>query len=456
MPIDPAQLPALNAFTGALAVISTVVFVVSRRQSISPGVVLLIGLGYEVFLGLAMGFMDRMFFDFGDPPIRLPFAVMVLLTFPVVVPTTLRRRVLTTMLTVVAIAAGMLLTRAFGKPEPEAFLMHSVPTVVVAGLGLLTWRIVHRLARAVHEAQQLGSYRLVELLGRGGMGEVWRAKHRMLARPAAIKLVRPEILGAGDSEDQQVLLTRFEREAQATATLRSPHTVELYDFGIADDGTFYYVMELLDGLDLESLVKNFGPIPPERAIHLLHQVCDSLGEAHESGLIHRDIKPANIFACRYGRSVDFVKVLDFGLVKTRGERGGDELALTADGVVRGTPGYMAPEQVLGDRPTDARTDIYALGCLAYWLLAGELVFQGTTAMEVMVHHAHSQPVPPSDRTELPISASIDEVILSCLAKDPAERPQSADELSQRLDACSHDVEPWTPERADRWWDTHQP
>lgn len=448
-------------------VIALVVAGLTMSSKVSPKAMLDIGLLFQVAgsFGIAMAEnwgllagVDVITREHRDA-FGVSFVAVWMLLFTIVVPSAPRKALLAAAASVSTVLITLWLSMRYGgSPALRAtdFVGLGLNYSLIVLMAYVGARVIYGLGREVGQAREMGSYRLVERLGKGGMGEVWRAEHRMLARPGAIKLVRPEVLGASDGESARVLLNRFEREAQATATLRSPHTVELYDFGIADDGTFYYVMELLDGLDLESLVKNFGPIPPERAIRLLHQVCDSLGEAHESGLIHRDIKPANVFACRYGRSVDFVKVLDFGLVKTRGERGGDELALTADGVVSGTPGYMAPEQVLGDRPIDARTDIYAVGCLAYWLLAGELVFQGTTAMEVMVHHAHSQPLPPSGRTELPIPASIDDVILSCLAKDPAERPQTTDELSQRLDACSHDVEPWTPARAARWWDTHHP
>jgi serine/threonine protein kinase len=207
-------------------------------------------------------------------------------------------------------------------------------------------------------------YQLVERLGEGGMGEVWRAKHRFLARPAAIKLMRPEVLG-GSSVERQSLSLLFEREAQATASMRSPHTIELYDFGVADDGAFYYVMEFLDGFDLQALIDRFGPIPPDRAVHLLKQVCHSLAEAHAEGLIHRDVKPANVYVCRHGREVDFVKVLDFGLVKSQNDALGSDITLSRDHSVGGTPSFMPPEQVLGDRPLDGRSDIYAVGCLAY-------------------------------------------------------------------------------------------
>jgi serine/threonine-protein kinase len=274
----------------------------------------------------------------------------------------------------------------------------------------------------------------------------------MLARPAAVKLVRPELIGATNGPEGMAL-QRFEREAQATAAMRSPHTVGLYDFGVTADGTFYYVMELLEGLTAESLVKQFGPVPAERAIHILRQICHSLAEAHEAGLIHRDIKPANVFVCRYGREVDFIKVLDFGLVKTLRQE--TDVTLTAENVVCGTPSYMAPEQALGLDRDDARSDIYAVGCVAYWLLTGQLVFEGSSSIEVLMQHAQKRPMPPSQRTELPIPESLDRLILSCLAKDPVNRPQSAAALSRKLSACAAELS-WTEERATQWWERHRP
>jgi serine/threonine-protein kinase len=304
---------------------------------------------------------------------------------------------------------------------------------------------------AQQQARAFGSYQLETLLGRGGMGEVWRARHRLLARRAAIKLVRPEALG-GDEEHRRSVLARFEREAQTTASLRSVHTVELYDFGVSDTGTFYYVMELLDGLDADDLIEEFGPIPADRAVHLLLQVCDSLGEAHASGLVHRDIKPSNVYVCRYGRAVDFVKVLDFGLVKPRAAR---EAQLTAEQMVTGTPPFMSPEQVLGERELDARSDLYAVGCVAYWLLTGQHVFSGDSTLHVMMQHVRAAPVAPSQRTELPVPSDLDELVLACLEKDPANRPQTADVLAGRLartSACGS----WTKERALEWWNLHRP
>ena len=306
----------------------------------------------------------------------------------------------------------------------------------------------------MREARELGSYRLRERLGAGGMGEVWRAEHRMLARPAAIKLIRPEVLGAKDADSRQVLVQRFEREAQATALMRSAHTVELYDFGVTDEGTFYYVMELLDGLDLAELVRRTGPVPAERAVHFLRQMCDSLAEAHEAGLIHRDIKPANVYACHHGRRLDFVKVLDFGLVK-HGVRGDDVPDdLTADRLAGGTPAFMSPEQALGETGVDGRSDLYAVGCVAYWLLTGTVVFEGRTAMETILMHVNREPEPPSRRTALPIPRDLEAIVLACLAKSADARPQTADELTARLDSVRLNSE-WTAVRAREWWQEHR-
>jgi serine/threonine-protein kinase len=276
----------------------------------------------------------------------------------------------------------------------------------------------------------------------------------MLARPAAIKLIRPEVLGARDPESRRVLVRRFEQEAQATALMRSAHTVELFDFGVTDDGTFYYVMELLDGFDLRELVTRAGPVPAERAVHLLRQICDSLGEAHAAGLIHRDVKPANVFTCLYGRKADFVKVLDFGLVKHGGGRSPEGDHLTADQIAGGTPAFMSPEQALGDVEVDGRSDLYAVGCVGYWLLTGTPVFEGRTPMETIVMHVNREAEPPSRRTALFIPTELEAIVMDCLAKSPEARPQTADELGERLDGVRLS-DPWTPGRAREWWAKHR-
>ena len=284
------------------------------------------------------------------------------------------------------------------------------------------------------------------------MGEVYKASHRMLARPAAIKLIRQEMLGRKDAAGAARVIARFRREAEAAAHLRSPHTVDLYDFGVTEDHTLYLVMEFLEGIDLESLVQQHGPIPASRVIHVLRQVCDSLEEAHARGLVHRDIKPANIHLGRVGHREDFVKVLDFGLVKTAAIDAESSLA-TIEGVIVGTPAYMAPEMALG-ADVDGRTDLYALGCVAYFLLTGEDVFTGDTTLKMITQHLQAVPVPPSARTELPIPAALEQLVLACIAKKPEDRPQTARQLAQSLDAIVGMT--WSEEEARHWWSAHHP
>jgi serine/threonine-protein kinase len=266
----------------------------------------------------------------------------------------------------------------------------------------------------------------------------------MLARPAAIKLIRPD--GAGGRE----ALARFEREAQATAMLRSPHTVQLYDFGLTDDGSFYSVMELLDGFAVDDLVDQWGPVAPGRAVHILLGVCQSLREAHAYGLVHRDIKPGNIFLCRSGTEVDHVKVLDFGLVK---ETTRVDASLTQTGYVTGTPGFMAPEMALGRKEIDGRADLYSLACVGYFLLTGETVFAKGTPMEVILDHAKTPPSRPSQKSGIAIPEDLEDLLMDCLAKDPSDRPESARELERRL-LSLHLRDIWTADMAERWWAEH--
>ncbi len=306
---------------------------------------------------------------------------------------------------------------------------------------------------AAQKAQDLGSYHLEALIGRGGMGEVWRARHKMLARESAIKIIRPELVQSASARQADVAVRRFEREARVTADLQSPHTVYLYDFGTSRDGHFYFVMELLDGISLQKLVQTFGPQPGSRVIQLLRQVCLSLEEAHARGLVHRDLKPSNIMACKVALQHDFIKVLDFGLVKpTQAE---EFTHLTVEGVSAGTPGYIAPEIAMGEQRIDGRADLYTLGCVAYYLLTGSLVFPETSPTAMAVAHVQKVPPPPSERTELPISADLESVVLQCLAKAPAGRPASARALIRMLDACA-DAKQWCSEDADAWWRTHLP
>ena len=432
-------------FAEVAAIVSSLgMFVLTRRTEQDPAELLDRGLVYEV----GMGFLIAVTYHCWPPPAGQipkgwsPVAVW-LIAFALLVPATRGKNLLATVATALMDPLGLIVSFALGSPAPNALVMTSMflPTAIAAVAAIVGSRVVSELSQQAGRAHELGSYRLVALLGHGGMGEVWRAEHRMLARDAAIKLVR-----AGADVSGREVMARFEREAKATAALRSPHTVQLYDFGRSDDGAFYYVMELLEGFTLEEIVRRFGPLPAARVIHLLRQVCHSLAEAHAAGLVHRDIKPGNIIVGRYGGDPDFVKVLDFGLVKALAASAKD---LTQAGLLAGTPAYMPPEMALG-RAVDGRTDLYALGAVGYTLLTGLPVFDRTTALETIHDHAATPPVPPSKRVATPIEPALERILLDCLAKDPDERPDSARALDARLAAVVL-TEPWTREMAERWW-----
>ena len=443
-----------------LAALALVALTFSRRVPVAT--VLTLGLAFEVVgsFGIAIAqYLEPARYLTFPPWAGLSWVAVWMLGFTMMIPSPPRQALLAALASASAVPLVVGAVLASGVTgihlTPLRFFIFNVlPYLLVVLIAHVGARVIYSLGTELKRARELGSYRLVERLGQGGMGEVWRARHRLLARPAAIKLMRPEVLGTGP-ERQSELRARFEREAQATALLRSPHTIELYDFGLTDAGTFYYVMEFLDGFDLDALVRRFGPVPPERAVHLLVQVCHSLAEAHANGLVHRDIKPANVYVCRYGRDVDFVKVLDFGLVKSEQDAGATQLSLTGDYGPRGTPAFMSPEQVLGDRPMDGRTDIYATGCLGYWLLTGQHVFSGKTPMDTMVQHTQATPVPPSARAPAAIPPALDRVILACLEKSPDDRPASADELAARLAAIPGAAD-WSSERRREWWEKNQP
>jgi len=304
--------------------------------------------------------------------------------------------------------------------------------------------VIYGLRRQVREAQQLGQYTLERRLGAGGMGEVYRARHAMMRRPTAIKLLSPEKTGEAN-------LIRFEREVQLTAKLTHPNTITIFDYGRTPDGVFYYAMELLDGATLEEIVAIDGAQPSARVAAVLTQVAGALEEAHGIGLIHRDIKPANIILCERGGMPDVAKLVDFGLVKEI--EAPAEIAVSAVNVLTGTPLYMAPEQITAPDRVDARTDLYALGAVGYFLLTGTHVFGGGTLVEVCSHHLHTEPVPPSERLGEAVGRELEEIVLACLAKRPADRPDSAHELWARLSACRC-AEAWDTEHARAWWTKH--
>jgi hypothetical protein len=303
-------------------------------------------------------------------------------------------------------------------------------------------QVIFGLRREVREARQLGQYTLLEKIGEGGMGEVYRASHAMLRRPTAIKLLLP---GRTDADH----LRRFEREVQLTSGLTHPNTVAIFDYGRTVDGVFYYAMEYLEGLNLEDLVRLDGAQEPGRVRHIIRQVAGSLAEAHAVGLIHRDIKPGNVILVpERGGAQDVAKVVDFGLVKDLEQ----ETRLSGDHAIAGTPLYLAPEAISAPEQMDARSDLYALGCLGYFLLTGRPVFEGASVIEVCSRHLHAVPVPPADRLGRPVPQTLSALMLSCLEKDSDRRPASARALIAALDACD-DVSGWTDEQAKAWWST---
>jgi serine/threonine-protein kinase len=332
------------------------------------------------------------------------------------------------------------------------FLMHVLPYLICVMLAYGATRTVYKLGTAVTRARELGSYRLTERLGRRRHGEVWRASHHLLAREAAIKFIRPESIAGAGREQASGMLKRFELEARATASLTSAHTIDIYDFGVTDDGAFYYAMELLEGLDADRLVRIFGPLPAARVIHIASQVCESLEEAHARGLVHRDMKPANVYVCRNGSRLDFVKVLDFGLVAQHRVAAQDP-RLTLPEQMIGTPDFMPPEVALG-RGIDGRADLYGLGCVAYWLVTGKPVFEGASYYEVVSKHIQQPPDAPSKHAT-GVPAELDRLILQCLEKDPARRPAGAREIRHRLIEIAREW-PWTEEQAEAWWAENLP
>ncbi len=452
--------PPVTVIVGSAAML-----VIARSQRFTSPTLVRIGLVYEVIISVAMVCAAHLgTFRDADPAsltidrTGLSGVAPWTLFFTVLVPARPRDALMALAASASAVPLVYLAQVRIGwapalsvAPFLQVFVFPYMANMVLAYVAA---RIVHQLGVEVRQAHEMGSYRLDVLLGRGGMGEVWRASHRMLARPAAIKLIRRDAL-ASDPALATLAVERFEREAQVTASLQSPHTVALYDFGETDDGALFYVMELLDGVNLDAIVQRFGPLPPERVVHVLRQVCASLAEAHHRGLVHRDIKPANIYLCRRAMEHDVAKVLDFGIVKKVITRDGPTVsALTRADAVTGTPAFMAPEIAMAST-VDGRADLYALGCVAYWLLTGRVVFEGATPLAVIVAHVQRAPMPPSATSEFIVPESLDRLVLDCLAKDPSARPESAEALSARLAAVPL-ARPWTEMDAARWWDAHQP
>jgi serine/threonine-protein kinase len=445
---------------------SLIVLGLARSQRLTASAVITVGLAFQVVIAFCIPISEYYnAFPGVDPAyisgdlVGLSPVALWMLFFTVLVPSKPRNALIALTLSGSAVPVTIGLLARYGNapalPTMNFISIFVTPYVACIVVSYIAARIIYRLGTDISRAQAMGSYHLLELIGRGGMGEVWRAEHNMLARPAAIKLIRSNVIGS-EPDSVQRALTRFEREAQVTASLQSPHTVGLYDYGTSEDGTLYYVMELLEGVDLESLVGRSGPLAAERVVYILRQACHSLGEAHRKNLIHRDIKPANLFLCRRAFKYDFVKVLDFGLVKPGSTSEPRRTRpVTEAGTVAGTPDYMAPELAVGDEAVDGRADIYSLGCVAYWLLTGRRVFEKETAVAKIAAHISTPPLAPSAGTELPVPAELDSLVLACLAKHPADRPQAAEDLDRALEAIGTET-PWTQDRAAEWWRLHAP
>ncbi len=334
---------------------------------------------------------------------------------------------------------------AGSRPAAIAVLWPVAWAVSIVGITAITSRVIYGLRRRVVDAMQLGRYRVERLIGRGGMGSVYLARHALLRRPTAVKVLEANLAGPE-------AIARFEREVQTTSELSHPNTVAIYDYGRTPDACFYYAMEYLDGFDLETLVAAEGPQPASRVVHILRQVCGALSEAHARGLVHRDIKPANIMLCERGRVPDFVKVVDFGLVR-RHEPG--DPALSVDLTVRGTPLYMAPEAAATPDKVDRMADIYSLGAVGYFLLCGKPPFSGRNPLEIVARQIGDAPIAPSMRTGRKIPAALEKLIMSCLDKNPSRRPVDCDAMQRALELLEG-VAAWSPVVAGSWWRERAP
>ncbi|MCA9552012.1 MAG: serine/threonine protein kinase, partial [Myxococcales bacterium] len=439
---------------GGLAVVTAAVVAVPK-PNLQDNLRYAFGIGVFVSVAGVFGYHDVLELSPTQLSARASLVGLVLLTWALLVPSPRKQLLVLIGVCAAYLPVGALLGLAVGAygatPWPAVLgsaVMGALPTWVACGVaavvGVEQARRRQQMDDMVGEVAQLGSYTLESKIGEGGMGEVWRVQHAFLARPAAMKVIRAKALvGSAATPEEaaeraRVMMTRFEREAQTTAQLTSPHTVQVYDFGRAANETFFYVMELLDGMDLWSLVYRFGPQPEGRVLHILLQACDSVGEAHARGLIHRDLKPANIFLSKQGMQHDVTKVLDFGLVKSpaalRGEQTETQMRLTQHGMVSGTPAYMSPEQATGGG-LDERTDIYSFGVMLFEMATGQVPFDAPTTISLMVKHVQEPPPRPSELAPGLVSDALETLILQMLAKNPAARPQTIGDVVRALEAA---------------------
>ena len=442
--IEPTQ----NAWIMWMAVGGLVILAVIwrgglARKELSLSSLRSIDTFYAVGTGVTFGAAAYLSSDLQVAPLScLLYASFMVLLRAIVVPSTGRRTAIVgtaTFLPIVIASVAIAVLDSQPLPGPAYVAGALLVGTVVVMLATVGSRIIYGLRQKVSAAMQLGQYTLLHKIGEGGMGAVYRARHAMLRRPTAVKLVQPSKV---DAET----LNRFEREVQHMSQLSHPNTVAVYDYGRSPDGVFYYAMEYLDGLNLESLVTRYGAQPFDRTASILVQVAGALAEAHRSDLIHRDIKPANIILCERGGVVDFVKVVDFGLVK---EITGDSGTSSTTKSILGTPAYVAPEAVTDPELVGTAVDLYALGAVGYFLLTGRKVFEGKTPVEVCIQHVTGTPVPPSRARGTPIPEALEALILELLAKTPGTRP-TAVELAKRLRAMPLAGD-WTEDDAEAWW-----
>jgi eukaryotic-like serine/threonine-protein kinase len=424
-----------------IIILSLLVAFITKRHLFQAKTLHGIGIGYVIFTALLIiiSHTGTEWWASRDRLQGVSWVCVWIVLFPIVVPSsTLKSSLIAISMALMGPVGLYIATTFFGKAAATitAYLDLFIPNLISAAMAVFISRIIVNLSKDVQSARMMGSYKLEHKLGQGGMGEVWQATHRMLARPAAIKLIHPEILELDQVETNEAKERLF-YEANITSSLTSPYTVELYDFGITDDNTFYFVMELLNGDDLNWLIKRNGPMPANRVVYLLIQICESLAEAHDAGLIHRDIKPANIFVCHIGLKYDFIKVLDFGLAKNLTE-GNQSIK------IEGTPGFMAPEARKKDNNITNSVDIYALGCVAYWMLTTKNVFGLNLDIPLKSNKSNLS-------LDNPIPADLDQLIRECLSEEPDNRPQNAKVLAEKLARC--DVgEAWTNDMARDWWE----
>ena len=376
---------------------------------------------------------------------------LIVMIYGIFVPNTWKRGAIV-MVSIAVIPYLVLALQSWWAPSVARLLaqeksLSPIPLPLIAALvGTYGTYIINSARREAFKTRQFGQYQLREKLGSGGMGEVYKAEHVLLKRPCAMKLIKPE------SEADVTALERFETEVKATAKLTHPNTIEIYDYGHTEDGTFYYVMELLPGLSLEDLAEGFGPLSPARVVYLMRQICGALQEAHSVGLIHRDIKPANIFVSQRGGVFDVAKLLDFGLVKEQTAEPGSE-TVSSRGSFSGTPLYMSPEQALAYEGVDGRADIYALGAVTYYLLTGKPPLAGKNVIQLLAAHASAEVAPPSTLVAN-VPDDLERVVLRCLEKKADDRFSDAASLAKALDRCACATD-WTAEAAATWWRENQ-